>query len=594
MPRRGAVGAWVPIFRAERDALVLGRLRWCVALSLGGLGILSVVDAVRPPGVAPPVELIAAGTALGLATWALTNTALGRGRARSLALAYVFLLTLAMTLDYGRGVGDRAAAPASFVALMMGTTLLLPWGAVPQAVSSLLAVCGYMVTLVIAPEFISFSALALVLSAVPVAIVGARLIDRYRMVSFEHGWQQEQLVSLARRLAERVEGEWVIAKVLEHGLRLMAADSGVLALHDASRRVYRVAAVVGSVSPTARWSVGCEAPADYPLAARIVSEGILVLPDDDPASPIGKVVEELGGRRVLYVALVHGADVVGIANFTRKHDGPFTAADRALARFIADQAALAIRTAQLVADLRSANQAKSQFVSTVSHELRTPLNVIIGFSEMAQDPALAPEQRAEFVRRVEGAGRELLTLIETTLEIGKMEAGRDEVQLERVGLTELWAELGTSCHRMPRRPGVELVWDEARPPVALRSDPRKLTVIVRNLVSNALKFTEQGEVRAAARAADGRLCIRVSDTGIGIRPENHETIFEMFRQADGSDARRYGGTGLGLYIVRRFVQQLGGSIRLDSAPGRGSAFDVMVPLDSGADEPDLRRAGEAA
>jgi signal transduction histidine kinase len=130
---------------------------------------------------------------------------------------------------------------------------------------------------------------------------------------------------------------------------------------------------------------------------------------------------------------------------------------------------------------------------------------------------------------------------------------------------------------MPRNADVRLEWSDAVPDVRLVTDARKLTVVVRNLIGNALKFTEHGWVRAEATLDDGAVVLRVADTGIGIRAEDQEAIFEMFRQADGSDSRRYGGTGLGLYIVRRFVQQLGGTIALESAPGRGSVFHVRLP-----------------
>jgi signal transduction histidine kinase len=145
-------------------------------------------------------------------------------------------------------------------------------------------------------------------------------------------------------------------------------------------------------------------------------------------------------------------------------------------------------------------------------------------------------------------------------------------------LPALWAELAAVGGRLPRREGVELHWSPAAPPIRVVTDPRKLTVVMRNLVGNALKFTERGRVQVELLGDGRELVVRVSDTGIGIRPEDHETIFELFRQGDGSDTRRYGGTGLGLYIVRRFVEQLGGTVAVESAAGRGSVFTVRLPL----------------
>jgi signal transduction histidine kinase len=140
---------------------------------------------------------------------------------------------------------------------------------------------------------------------------------------------------------------------------------------------------------------------------------------------------------------------------------------------------------------------------------------------------------------------------------------------------------------MPRNADVRLEWHPDPPALTLLTDPRKLSIVMRNLVSNALKFTERGWVRADVRVDGRAVVLRVGDSGIGIRPEDQQTIFEMFRQGDSSDTRRYGGTGLGLYLVRRFVEQLGGQVTVDSAPGRGSLFTVHLPL---ADAPSLQAA----
>jgi signal transduction histidine kinase len=276
----------------------------------------------------------------------------------------------------------------------------------------------------------------------------------------------------------------------------------------------------------------------------------------------------------------HGTESVGVICFVRQQDVPFEAADRQLARGFADQAALAIRTAGVVADLQRANRLKSEFVSTMSHELRTPLNVILGFADMLGDPMFGDAERQEFTRHIRNAGLELLELIENTLAVGKLDVGREDVQLERLPLRAFWTEVGRTCGDLPHAPEVALEWSDAVPEVDVRTDPRKLAIVIRNLVGNALKFTARGRVRCDTWIAGDNLVIRVSDTGIGIRAEDHQAIFEMFRQADSSDSRRFGGTGLGLYIVRRFVGQLGGRVTLESAPGEGSVFSVVLPRSS--------------
>jgi signal transduction histidine kinase len=244
---------------------------------------------------------------------------------------------------------------------------------------------------------------------------------------------------------------------------------------------------------------------------------------------------------------------------------------------------------RLLSDLRESSRLKSEFVSTVSHELRTPLNVILGFAEMARDVVLDPPEHSRCLDRIETAGRELLTLIESTLEVGRLEASRSPVRIETVRLPTFWTDLGQTCGTIPREAAVRLEWTGDVPDVAIATDPHKLRVIVRNLVGNALKFTTRGHVRATLQLDGPRLVLCVTDTGIGIRLEDQQVIFEMFRQGDGSDARRFGGTGLGLYIVRRFAEQLGATVAVDSTPGAGATFRVELPA-TPADGERARRA----
>jgi signal transduction histidine kinase len=227
--------------------------------------------------------------------------------------------------------------------------------------------------------------------------------------------------------------------------------------------------------------------------------------------------------------------------------------------------------------LREANQLKREFVSTMSHELRTPLAAVLGYLEMARDPSMDEAQRLAFLDDIERAGHQLLELVEAALDVGRLEAGRDEPRLEPVSLPAFWHDLRTGCATVPRGTDVEFQWSDPAPELTLVTDRRKLTVVLRNLITNALKFTERGWVRVEAEAAESTVVFRVRDTGIGVRPEDHERIFEMYRQADGSDARRFGGTGLGLHIVRRFLEQLGGTVSLQSALGRGSTFTIVLP-----------------
>jgi signal transduction histidine kinase len=223
---------------------------------------------------------------------------------------------------------------------------------------------------------------------------------------------------------------------------------------------------------------------------------------------------------------------------------------------------------------------KSEFVSTVSHELRTPLNVIIGYTQMLRDGAAGAlnAEQLELFERVDLRTRELLELIEATLHVGRLETGRDAVILSRVSMSDLARALEASTAGLPRPARVSVCWKLPTDVTGtIMTDGAKVALIVRNLVSNALKFTCDGSVTVVVRPRTDSLVIEVADTGIGIAPDHVPIIFEMFRQLDTAPTRRHGGVGLGLYIVKQFVDRLHGTVEVESLPGKGSTFRVVLP-----------------
>jgi signal transduction histidine kinase len=230
---------------------------------------------------------------------------------------------------------------------------------------------------------------------------------------------------------------------------------------------------------------------------------------------------------------------------------------------------------RLLAQLEEANRVKSEFVSTMSHELRTPLNVIMGYTDMLGDPECPDPSFA--LARIRHANRELLELIEATLDLNRLESGRDDPNLEDVQLAELWQDLASEYAAVSHGTPLALEWKDVNG-IVLRTDRRKLKIIVKNLVGNALKFTRHGAVTVAAEQQGASCAIMVHDTGIGIPPDALPHIFEMFRQADSSDRRSYGGVGLGLHIVQRLCLQLGAQVRVSSRVGQGSEFTVELPI----------------
>ena len=238
-------------------------------------------------------------------------------------------------------------------------------------------------------------------------------------------------------------------------------------------------------------------------------------------------------------------------------------------------------------DAESANRAKSQFLANMSHELRTPLNAIIGYSEMLAED-LADEGDGEHVpdlEKIGTAGKHLLSLINEILDLSKIEAGKMELYLERFDADAALEEVATTIAPVAAQNGNTLVWNRDAPLGEMRADVVKFRQILLNLLSNACKFTKEGQVTLEAKrrpVSDGRpdlVTLSVRDTGIGMSQEQLGRLFEAFSQADISTTRKFGGTGLGLVISRRFARMMGGEIEVSSTPGEGSVFTVTLPAE---------------
>ena len=232
-------------------------------------------------------------------------------------------------------------------------------------------------------------------------------------------------------------------------------------------------------------------------------------------------------------------------------------------------------------ELEQASRYKSDFLANMSHELRTPLNSLLILSKLLGDNPqrnLSDEQ-VQFARTIQSSGNDLLNLINDILDLSKIEAGHIEVRPETVSLTRLAADLRQTFDPVAGERGLNFAIDIADGgPPAITTDRQRLEQILKNLLSNAFKFTEQGGVTLRIARAGDRLSLAVADTGIGVSSVQHQAIFEAFRQADGTINRKYGGTGLGLSISRELARLLGGSIALKSKPGKGSTFTVTIPL----------------
>ncbi|HEX6546532.1 MAG TPA: response regulator [Bryobacteraceae bacterium] len=234
-----------------------------------------------------------------------------------------------------------------------------------------------------------------------------------------------------------------------------------------------------------------------------------------------------------------------------------------------------------------ANAAKSRFLANMSHELRTPLNAIIGYSEMLAEEA-EDTGRPEFLpdlNRIRTSGRHLLDLINSVLDLSKIEAGKMDLYLETFSIRKLISEAQDVVRPLAEKNGNKLIVDCPADIGSMHSDQTKVRQCIFNLLSNAAKFTEKGEIQLSVRRIYGpedRISFSVRDTGIGMAPDQVSRVFEPFTQADSTTTRRFGGTGLGLAITHKFCEMMGGSVQLESAPGAGSTFTIDLPASIGS------------
>jgi PAS domain S-box-containing protein len=238
------------------------------------------------------------------------------------------------------------------------------------------------------------------------------------------------------------------------------------------------------------------------------------------------------------------------------------------------------RTANLLHRLREANRLQAEFVANMSHELRTPLNVIIGYTDiLLEDPVLPIGSEARyFVERIGTGARVLHRLVESVLEYARLDRGLVTLLPTRFSVDRLLHELNLLCAEVPASPEVAVHIEDA-PGIELTTDYGRLYSVLSNLLLNAIKFTQRGEVELSIERHNGQIEFRVRDTGIGIPVTELDHVFEPFRQVDGSPTRAFGGVGLGLAIVRRNVELLGGTVKVESSLGAGSTFRVRIPTD---------------
>jgi signal transduction histidine kinase len=386
----------------------------------------------------------------------------------------------------------------------------------------------------------------------------------------------------------------VLSTIVARATQLSSTDAGVIYDYDEPREVFVPRATEHLEAEIVETMLATPVRKGEGATGRLAEVQEPVQVPDILAAPAESRVRgalvRAGYRALLAVPLVREGHLIGGLTVIRKATGAFAPEDIELLQTFATQSALAIQNARLFREIEEksrqlevASQHKSDFLANMSHELRTPLNAIIGFSEVLTDRMFGElnEKQEEYLKDIYASGTHLLSLINDILDLSKIEAGRMELELTEFHLpTAIENALMLVRERAGRR-SIALHTNIDNRLGQIQADERKVRQVVLNLLSNAIKFTpEGGRIEVGAVPKDGLVEISVTDTGIGIAPEDQEKVFEEFRQV-GTAARKVEGTGLGLTLCRKFVELHGGRIWAKSQLGQGSIFTFTIPLRAG-------------
>jgi signal transduction histidine kinase/CHASE3 domain sensor protein len=426
-----------------------------------------------------------------------------------------------------------------------------------------------------------------------IAIENARLFDEVQARTRELARSVEELRALgevSQAVNSTLELSTVLKSIAAHAVTLAGADAGVFCAWDEGAQAFHLAAT--HALDEAVVQALTERPVRLGEAA-IGRAGLerraVQIPDIDrePGYTLYDVIRRPGYRALLAVPLLREDSLVGGLVLCRKTPGAFAPETVGLVQTLANQSVLAIENAELFdeieqksRELEAASRHKSEFLANMSHELRTPLNAVLGYAELIQDGIYGevPAKMADVLERIQQNGRHLLGLINDVLDLSKIEAGQLALAPADYSMRELVLDVVSATEALAAEKKLALEVDVAADLPRGRGDERRLTQVLLNLVSNAIKFTEVGSVSIRAKVEDSSFLVTVSDTGVGIAEGDRERIFEEFQQVDSSSTRKKGGTGLGLAIARRIVELHGGRIWIESTPGQGSTFAFTLPL----------------
>jgi signal transduction histidine kinase len=414
------------------------------------------------------------------------------------------------------------------------------------------------------------------------------------------------LYEVGQEITGQVALEPTLRLIVDRARAILQAEASLLALRQDGSDIFAMQAFSGPVTEALTklsFSLG------EGLGGRVVAAGSPMMVGDYLVefhdSPFLVIVREAGIRSSVAVPLKAHDRVIGVLYVGSREPQRFGEEEQQLLSALADQAAIAIENAKLYEDVRrhageleakvearttelqevnrelhEASRHKSQFLANMSHELRTPLNAILGYTELIVDNVYGevPDKIRDVLQRVQNSGRHLLGLINDVLDLSKIEAGQFTLSLSDYSMQQVVQTVVVAVESLAAEKKLTLKVNVPPDLPPGKGDERRITQVLLNLVGNAIKFTEAGEVRIRAMVSDGQFLVAVSDTGPGISEADQQRIFEEFQQGDGSGTRPKGGTGLGLSIAKRIIEMQGGYMWVESTLGKGSTFWFALPV----------------
>ena len=426
-----------------------------------------------------------------------------------------------------------------------------------------------------------------------IAIENTRLLSELRARTDDLTRSVEELRALgetSQAVNSTLDLEMVLNTIVTKAVQLSDTEAGAIYVFDEAQHEFRLRATYGMdealIDALGHAHIGID---EQNIAVLLANREPMQIEDlsQGARSPVDEIVLNAGYRSRLAAPLFSGDDIVGLLVVRRRRPGAFAQNTVDLMKTFAAQSALAIQNAGLFREIEDkghqlevASKHKSQFLANMSHELRTPLNAILGYTELILDGIYgeAPEKMRAVLERVQTNGKHLLGLINDVLDLSKIEAGQLTLSLSDYSVAELVQGVYVAVEPLASQKKLALTTKVEKGLPMGHGDERRLAQVLLNLVGNAIKFTDKGEVAIEASQSNGAFNVAVRDSGPGIAPTDQAKIFEEFQQVDNTSTRQKGGTGLGLSISRRIVEMHGGRIVVDSELGKGSTFTIKLPV----------------